>query len=166
MSAPGETAPTPATDDWAAWQDALLDAVLRLRDGESLTLTADAEHERTPRAAGGRLRVLLPQRARPLAPTLRLVRVEDHLRGHWSGSRECGGDFPWEEAEVEQIVRLGWHRPGQGDGTDFVRFWPDDVPQGPYLPYEDALRAAEAATSTFRTLLGDPVPGQGWVSGP
>ena len=52
------------------------------------------------------------------------------------------------------ILAAGWHAPSPGDGEDFVRFWPDDVATGPYLPLADARRAVAAVAATFRDVLG------------
>ena len=46
-----------------------------------------------------------------------------------------------------------------GDGEDYVRFWPDDVPQGPYLPREEAERAVAMVAATFREVLALDAPG-------
>ena len=40
-----------------------------------------------------------------------------------------------------------------------MRFWPDDVPQGPYLPHEEAERAAAMVAATFREVLAPDAPG-------
>ncbi|GGL28447.1 hypothetical protein H9L10_03035 [Phycicoccus endophyticus] len=149
MTAP-ET--TPAAT-WADWEAELVAAVLALEDGATVTAAAPVKHARMA-ATGGRLRWLAGSRRRPLLPTARLVRVEDHLRGHWTGSRRLGGRFPWTAAEEEALLGLGWHRPTVGDGEDFVRFWPDDVPGSPYLDPADATRAAAAVAATFGQVLG------------
>ncbi len=148
---PGPT----ALDTWPAWEAALADAVQRLADGGSLTVAAPPGHTRMARTPGTtRLRWLLGGRRRPVAPSVRLVRVEEHLRGHWVGAERFGGWFPWTREEEDAILAAGWHRPTAGDGDDFIRFWPDDVPQGPFLPLEDARRAAGAVAATFRAVLG------------
>ncbi len=147
-------APGPAAQPaWQAWESALVDAVLALPDGGSLTISPAAEHARPGRPRGTRVRFLVSARRRPVLPAVRLVRVEDHLRGHWAGAERYGGPFPWTRDEEDAITALGWHRPTVADGDDFIRFWPDDVPQGPYLPLEDARRAAAAVAQTFREVL-------------
>ncbi|MGG5259306.1 TY-Chap domain-containing protein [Phycicoccus avicenniae] len=152
MSAEPTAASGPTT--WAAWEDAVVDAVRALPDDGSLVLVAPRVHTRMARPAGaGRLARLLGGRKRPVTPSVRLVRAEDHLRGHWVGAVALGGTFPWTPAEVDAVLAAGWHRPTVGDGEDFVRFWPDDVPSGPYLPEADARRAAAALADTFRTVL-------------
>ncbi len=141
----------------------MLDAVLALTDGASLTLAAPPAHARAARVAG-RGRWLVGARKRPVVPAARLVRVEDHLRGHWTGATRLGGSFPWSEEEVGAILAAGWHAPGPGDGDGFVRFWPDDVATGPYLPLDDARRAVAAVAATFREVLAvaaDDRPGGG-----
>ncbi|KRE62341.1 hypothetical protein [Nostocoides sp. Soil756] len=160
---PGD--PTPTT--WAAWEQHLVDAVLALPDGGSVTVAAPPGHARLARpSTRSRLRWLVGGRRRPISPAARLVRVEDHLRGHWPGADRLGGPFPWSREEVEAIQALGWHAPTVTDGEDFVRFWPDDVAQGPYLPEADARRAAAALAESFRMVLdlspeGGP-PHVGW----
>ncbi|GIL35605.1 hypothetical protein [Phycicoccus sp. DTK01] len=138
---------------WGAWTDDLAAAVRRLDDGASLTVTAPPGHERMARS-GSRLRWLLGGGRRPVAPSVRLVRAEDHLRGHWAGPQRGGGTFPWTREEEERILAAGWHVPTATDGKDYLRFWPDDVPSGPYLPEADARRAATVVATTFRDVLG------------
>ena len=62
---------------------------------------------------------------------MRLVRVEDFLRGHCVGAELIGAHFPMSPDEDAALVALGWHHPTPTDGEDYVRFWPDDVPHGP-----------------------------------
>ncbi|MBD3783617.1 MAG: hypothetical protein IE926_11815 [Micrococcales bacterium] len=153
--------PTPSPSDpaaehraaWQAWEQALVDAVLGLHDGHEVSILAPPGHVRLTRARSGRMRWLAGARRRPVAPSVRLVRVEDHLRGHWSGAERFGGPFPWTREEEEAVLACGWHRPTVGDGEDFVRFWPDDVPRGRFLPLDDARRAAAAVAHTFRVVL-------------
>ena len=73
---------------------------------------------------------------------MRLVRAEDFLRGHCVGAELIGAHFPMSPDEDAALVALGWHHPTPADGEDYVRFWPDDVPQGPFLPRDEAERAA------------------------
>lgn len=149
------TPPVEGPSTWSAWEDALAEAVRALPDEGSLVLAAPRQHARNARPAGaGRLSRLLGGRRRPVVPSVRLVRVEEHLRGHWVGAERLGGSFPWTREEVDAIEAAGWHRPSAGDGDDFVRFWPDDVPQHPYLAEADARRAAQALAATFRDVLG------------
>ncbi|PKW27124.1 TY-Chap domain-containing protein [Phycicoccus duodecadis] len=154
-ASPGDPAPT----TWAAWEQHLVGAVLSLPDGGSVEVAAPPGHARLARASlGRRFRWLVGARRRPGSPSARLVRVEDHLRGHWAGAERLGGPFPWSREEVEAIQALGWHSPTATDGEDFLRFWPDDVAQGPFLPPEDARRAAAALAGTFRAVLGVEEP--------
>ncbi|QKE85455.1 hypothetical protein [Arthrobacter sp. NEB 688] len=149
---------------WSTWEDALVVAVRGLADGASLTVTAPPGHERMARS-GSRLRWLLGGGRRPVAPFVRLVRAEDHLRGHWVGSPRAGGSFPWTREEEERLLADGWHVPTATDGKDFVRFWPDDVPSGPFLPEGDARRAAAAVGASFRDVLGVTPDGGSPASG-
>lgn len=142
---------------WQVWQAELVERVRRLADGEGLVLDPGPGHLRLARPTGRTgLKVLVPGRKRPLAPRVRLVRSEDHLRGHLTGATRHGGPYPWTDDELVAIEGLGWHRPSVGDGEDFVRFWPDDVPQAPYLPLDDARRAVDVVGRTLRTLLPAP----------
>ena len=46
-----------------------------------------------------------------------------------------------------------------------MRFLPDDVPQGPFIPRDEAERAAAMVAATFReVLLGDDATGIPTVS--
>ena len=84
---------------------------------------------------------------------MRLVRVEDFLRGHCVGAELIGAHFPMSPDEDDALLALGWHHPTPTDGEDYVRFWPDDVPQGPFLPRDEAERAAAMVAATFRDVL-------------
>lgn len=152
---PGDPAPA----GWAAWGQDLVDAVLALPDGGSVTVAAPPGHARLARpSTSSRVRWLVGGRRRRVSPSARLVRVEDHLRGHWAGADRLGGPFPWTREEVEAIQALGWHAPTATDGEDFLRFWPDDVAQAPYLPEADARRAVATLAGTFRQVLGVAEP--------
>ena len=84
---------------------------------------------------------------------MRLVRAEDFLRGHCVGAELIGAHFPMSPDEDAALVALGWHHPTPTDGDDYVRFWPDDVPLGPFLPRDEAERAAAMVAATFRDVL-------------
>jgi hypothetical protein len=148
------TQPPPST--WAEWEAALGAALRRLPDGDSVVVAAGEAAARMarPRSGGGLRRLLVPVRKRPLVPSVRLARAEDHLRGYCVGPERRGGDFPWTPEEDAALLALGWHHGTSGDGDDYVRFWPDDVPEGPYLPEDDARRAARAVARTFREVVG------------
>ncbi|NHA69225.1 TY-Chap domain-containing protein [Phycicoccus flavus] len=151
----GPDGPAAAPTTWAAWRGPLLDAVLTLRDDEGLTVEAPQRYGRMARPVGTTLfSRLAGARKRRVVPAVRLHRVEDHLRGYWTGAEAHGGPFPWTDDETAAAQALGWHRPTVTDGEDFVKFWPDDVPQGPYLPLDDARRATEVVERTFREVLG------------
>jgi hypothetical protein len=145
------------------WPDAghgLLERVLALADGESVTLTASEEHARPSLVRKGRLGGFIPARHEVVAPWVRLERVEDHLRGQCVGPEALGGTFPLSPDEDAVLLALGWRHPGPGDGEHYVRFWPDDVAQGPFLPRDDAERAVEMVTATFQDVLA-PTPESG-----
>ena len=124
-----------------------------LADGAGLTVTAAPADARPVLLRPARLGGLVPARHDVVAPWVHLVRVEDHLRGRCVGGVSFGGPFPFSPEEESALLALGWHRPGAGDGHDFVRFWPDDVPQGPFLPRDDADRAAAMVAASFRGVL-------------
>ena len=141
---------------WATWESGLADAVMSLADGEALTVTAGPRQARPVLVRAGFLRGFVPAKHEESVPWARLVRVEDHVRGTCVGAESFGGRFPFAPEEDEALVALGWRRPGPGNGTDYLRFWPDDVPQGPFLPRDEAERVAAMVTRTFRTVLSPP----------
>jgi hypothetical protein len=145
------TSPGPAS--WREWEDVLVTALRALSEGESVTVEAPARAARLARLPRRRVPLLPPKRAMT-APWVRLTRMEDILRGQCVGADVFGGGFPWTAEEHAALLTLGWH-PSLADGEDYVRFWPDDVPQGPYLPREDAERAAEVVARTVREVF-DP----------
>ncbi len=145
------------TPSWAAWQELLVTAVRGLGDGEAVTVEAPQGAARMARS-GTRRMAFLPAKRRLTRPWVRLTRSEDLLRGQCIGSEALGGPFPWTVAEHGALLDLGWHA-SLADGPDYVRFWPDDVPQGPYLPAADAERAAAAVAATLREVLSPPRPG-------
>ncbi|MGL5819472.1 MAG: TY-Chap domain-containing protein [Phycicoccus sp.] len=146
----------PIGDDvsgWEPWVTALADAVRGLGDGGALVLTGPDDAARPAVIRGPRLQGLLPGRYRDTAPWVRLRRDEQHLRGWCIGSEAIGGGFPLAPEHHAALLALGWHVPSQAEGADYLRWWPDDVPTGPYLPVDDALRAARTVADTFRTVL-------------
>ena len=145
------------------WPDAargLLERLRALADGESVTLTASEEHARPTLVRKGRFGGFIPARHEVVAPWVRLERVEDHLRGQCVGAEALGGTFPLSPDEDAALLALGWRHPGPGDGDHYVRFWPDDVAQGPFLPLDDAERAVAMVTATFVEVLA-PNPESG-----
>ena len=151
---------------WATWEADLVEAVTTLADGEALTVTGAAELERPVLLRRGFLRGFVPAKHDVLSPWVRLTRVEDHLRGTCVGDERFGGPFPFSPEEDEALVDLGWRRPGDGDGTDYLRYWPDDVPQAPFLPRQEAERAAAVVARTFREVLTPPESGPDQQTGP
>ncbi|GAA4408398.1 hypothetical protein GCM10023168_25650 [Fodinibacter luteus] len=140
----------------AAWVAHLADRVTALADGQALTVSAPEEAQRPVRLRKARLGGFVPARHVPVAPWVRLERVDDLLRGHCVGGEVVGGSFPLAPEEDAALLALGWHRPSPAEGQDYLRFWPDDVPQGPFLPREEAERAAAMVAATFREVLLPP----------
>ena len=138
---------------WAAWTASLADALPGLADRATLTVTAPAGSARPVRLRKARLRGFIPAKHGVVTPWVRLVRVEDFLRGHCVGAELMGAHFPMSPDEDAALLALGWHHPTPTDGEDYVRFWPDDVPQGPFLPRDEAQRAAAMVAATFREVL-------------
>jgi hypothetical protein len=138
---------------WAAWTAQLADDVTRLVDRGSLTVAGPAGSERPIRVRKARLRGFVPAKHEVVAPWVRLGRVEDFLRGYCIGGELIGAHFPLSTDEDATLVALGWHHPTPADGEDYLRFWPDDVPQGPFLPRDEAERAAAMVAATFRDVL-------------
>jgi T3SS (YopN, CesT) and YbjN peptide-binding chaperone 3 len=157
----GERRPSPPAgggEAWSTWSADLVEAVRALADGESLTVTADTADARPVLLRPARLGGFVPAKHSLVAPWVRLGRSEDFLQGHCVGSEAFGGPFPLSPEEDAALLALGWHHPGPGDGEHYVRFWPDDVPLGPYLPLDEAQRAVAMVLATFReVLLGEGV---------
>ena len=149
----------PEAPTWEAWQQLLVTAVLGLGDGETVTVEAPEFAARMARTGGWRL-PFMPAKRAMTRPWVRLTRAEDLLRGECVGAEVLGGAFPWTAEEHAALLALGWH-PSLADGPDYVRFWPDDVPQGPFLPLADAERAAAAVATTLREVVSPPRPDVG-----
>ena len=105
-----------------------------------------------------RLRGLVPAKHEMVAPWVRLTRREHHLQGFCIGPDAAGGRFPLSPDERAVLADLGWREPPRLEGEDLVHWWPDDVPSGPFLPEDDARRAAQMVAETFRTVLAAPTP--------
>ena len=163
----GNTGPSPRPPDrderqeaatWDTWEADLARVVTTLADGEALTITSTRAHSRPVLVRKGFLRGFVPAKHEEVEPWVRLVRLEDHVRGTCVGSEGSGGRFPFSPEEDAALVDIGWRRPGAGDGTDYLRFWPDDVAQGPFLPIEEAQRVGAMVGRTFREVLAPSDP--------
>lgn len=140
--------------DWAAVADRLAHDVAQLADGSSLEVAAVGS-ERPAKLPGLRRRILGQQYAE-VAPWVRLERVEDHLVTRClSDHRDLG--FPLSAAEKAALAALGWREPGLADGPALLRWIPDDVPTGPFLPAADVARAVDLVVGTLREVFSaDP----------
>ena len=119
----------------------------------SLTLAAAEGDARPVRVRKARLGGFIPAKHVVVAPWVRLERDEDLLRGVCVGAESFGGSFPFSPEEDAALLTLGWHHQSAAEGRDYLRFWPDDVPQGPFLPLDEARRAAAKVAATFRQVL-------------
>ena len=138
---------------WAAWAARLADVVTGLAPNASVTVTGPEGSARPVRLRKARLGGFIPAKHEVVTPWVRLVRAEDFLRGHCVGAELIGAHFPMSPDEDAALLALGWHHPTPTDGEDYVRFWPDDVPLGPFLPRDEAERAAAMVAATFRDVL-------------
>lgn len=142
----------------ASWDDVagrLAEAVASLADGQSVLVDAGADLARPFRRRTSRLRrTLLGGTYEQVSPWIRLARLEDHVRATCVRLGEHDDGFPMSPDEMAGVLALGWHEPGPADGPDFVRFWPDDVPQGPYLPSRDREAAVDGALAVLREVFG------------
>ena len=138
---------------WAAWAARLADAVTDLAPNASVTVTGPEGSARPVRLRKARLGGFIPAKHEVVTPWVRLVRAEDFLRGHCVGAELMGAHVPMSPDEDAALLALGWHHPTPTDGEDYVRFWPDDVPLGPFLPRDEAERATAMVAATFRDVL-------------
>jgi hypothetical protein len=153
---PGEQTSDAAA--WAAWSASLADAVQALAERASLTVTGPEGSARPVRLRKARLGGFIPAKHEIVSPWVRLARSEDFLRGSCVGAELIGAHFPLSPDEDAALRALGWHHPTPTDGDDYLRFWPDDVPQGPFLPRAEAERAAVMVAATFREVLAVGAP--------
>ncbi|MGL4175303.1 MAG: TY-Chap domain-containing protein [Dermatophilaceae bacterium] len=159
-SGPGGQSAADTASTWEPWVAMLADSVRGLDDGGSLEVTGPDDAARPAVLRRPRLRGFFPGRYRDTRPWVRLRRDEQHLRGWCVGSETTGGGFPLAPEDHAALLALGWRMPSSVEGADYLRWWPDDVPTGPYLPADDTVRAARAVAETFRTVLapGRPPP--------
>ena len=144
---------TPDAVAWAAWTAGLVDAVTGLAPDGFLTVTGPASSARPVRLRKARLGGFIPAKHDVVTPWVRLGRTDDLLRGRCVGGELMGAHFPLSPDEDAALLALGWHRPSPLEGEDYLRFWPDDVPQGTFLPRDEAERAAAMVAATFREVL-------------
>ena len=79
---------------WATWEADLARGVMTLADGEALTITSTRAHSRPVLVRKGFLRGFVPAKHEEVEPWVRLVRLEDHVRGTCVGSERFRGAFP------------------------------------------------------------------------
>ncbi len=139
---------------WTVWQAQLALRLLDLPDGGAVLVSGPPQSARSREVRPRRAFGLLPARFEDTVPAIVLRRAEDHLRGTCVGAARFGSGFPISAEEDAVILGAGWHHPGPGDGSDYIRWWPDDVPTAPYLPAEEASRAASTVATTMREAFG------------
>jgi len=143
---------------WAAWTTHLADEVTRLADRAALTVAGPEGSARPVLRRKARLGGYIPAKLEVVTPWVRLARIEDFLHGSCVGAELIGAHFPLSPDEDAALRALGWHHPTPTDGDDYLRFWPDDVPLGPFLPRDEAERAATMVAATFRDVLAVQAP--------
>lgn len=145
---------------WDVWVAEFALGLLDEPDRSTLVISAPRELARRRQTRPRRFFGLIPGSHEETAPWVELRRAEDHLTGRCVGSAAMGSGFPISEDEDAALLAIGWHHPSPGEGAAYVRWWPDDVPQGPYLPVEEGARAAQMVARTMREVFGVPDPGQ------
>lgn len=145
----------PDAASWAGPTARLEELLAGLPDGAGILVDAGPARVRPYRIRVSPLRrLVLGGRFRDVSPWVRLTRAEDHVRATCVRMADGDDGFPMSPEEMAGVLALGWHEPGPLDGGDFVRFWPDDVPNGPYLPPADRRAAAEGALTLLREVFG------------
>ena len=100
-----------------------------------MTVTGPEAGARPVRLRKARLGGFIPAKHEVVTPWVRLVRAEDFLRGHCVGAELIGGALPDVARRGRRAARARLAPPGaRPTASDYVRFWPDDVPLGPFLP--------------------------------
>lgn len=137
---------------WLAWEATIVDRLLTLEGEVALTVSASPDLAR-PAKLPGLGRRLLGRQYEDVAPWIRFVRTEDHLIARCISDHKDLG-FPMSPQEKAALADLGWHEPGESDGPELLRWFPDDVPSAAYLPVSDAAAAARLASLTFTEVFG------------
>ncbi len=148
--------PETTASTWADLAVELAGAIVALDDGSSLTVDVP-ERARPTAPRGGPLGRILGGRHVMVAPWVQFTRVEDLLRGSCVRGSERHDGFPMSAADQQAVVDLGWHVPRVEESSDFIRWWPDDVPQAPYIPGDLALVAAQAGLAVLAEVFGAEV---------
>ena len=142
---------------WAAWADMLETRLAALADGEQVVVVA-AGAARKSVARPKLLFGLIPARYVDCAPTITLIRREDHLHGSLTGSESFGGPLPMSPQEDVALKALSWRDPGSGFERTWLRYWPDDVALAPWPASADLVGCADVVARTFHEVyaVGSP----------
>ncbi len=158
MLSPAVPGPALADPAWAAFVDDLVDRVRRLPDEGTLTVSAPESMARPCKPRVGLVQRVLGQRYTMTPAWVSLTREGDLVRAR-AVSDDPDLGFPLNDEERAALAALGWRRGGPTDGPGVQRWFPDDLPNGPYLPLEDARAAAVAVASTHAGVFGVSDPG-------
>lgn len=155
-SAPGDRGANSPGADAHAWADvtAAMEArVGSLADRNRVLLSAPADLARPCRPKVSLVKRLLGQRYVHQSPWVSITREEDHALARCVSDHEALG-FPLSALERDSLLELGWRVGGPTDGPELQRWFPDDIPNGPYLPGSQAAAAASLAVATLREVFG------------
>lgn len=143
--------PTP-DPDWSRFAADLERGIIALSDGQALTLTVRSSARRAVTRKKS-FYGLIPAKVSDIDPFIRLTRSEDHLRGACIGSPRTGGLFPYTDEEHDRLTELGWRATTRDETAHFVRWWPDDVTEEPYLPARLVHSAVGCAVATLQDCI-------------
>jgi hypothetical protein len=145
-------------DSWTDLQQHLRTELLRLPDSGFVIASATGLPPRPTKVRHARFLGLVQPKYELHQPFVQFIRMEDHLMGECIGAERFGGLYPFSEAEHDGLLSLGWHVPHAAESRQYRRYWPDDVPQHPYLPEVEAQAASGLAILTLRDVIGCESP--------
>lgn len=145
------------TSAWEAWCATFADRVQGLADEQSLTVTAPESLARPAKPKVGLVKRVLGQTYENAPAWVKVLRRDDlALAVCVSDAREIG--FPLSPEEKAALAGLGWRPGGITDEHGLLRWFPDDVPSGPFLPTADARALAHTVAATMRDVFGVNTP--------